>query len=309
MPSGKARTGSVQPEHRAGFCALAGRPNVGKTTLLNRLVGVELGAVSPRAQTTRVRLRGISTRPEAQVVFVDAPGLLEARNPLQRGMRSEAEEALAGADVRVLVVDAGRPHTLEAVERVAAPGDESVVLCLNKVDRLPQERLESVLDELGRRWRAVVPTVATEGGGVEELRRAVIHRLPLSPPLYPEDQIATAPLRFFAGEFVREACFRQLEEEVPYSIAVEVEEFREDEEPVYISAVIHVERPSQKGIVIGRGGRRIRSIGTEARERIEAFLGRGVYLDLWVKVLPKWKKRPGELERLGYRSPRKGGDR
>lgn len=299
----------MQPDHRAGFCALAGRPNVGKTTLLNRLVGVELGAVTPKAQTTRLQLRGICTEADAQVVFVDAPGLLEARNPLQRGMLAEAKEALSGADVRVMVVDAGRPATLEATEEAVDPQGQDVLLCLNKVDTVQPGPLEEWLEELRERWRVVLTTVATEGKGVETLRQAVIERLPPSPPLYPEDQIATAPLRFFAAEFVREACFRQLAEEVPYSVAVEVQEFREDENPLYISALIHVERPSQKGIVIGQGGRRIRSIGTEARGRIEAFLERDVYLDLWVKVLPKWKKKAGELERLGYRVPNEGGGR
>ena len=293
----------MPPEHRAGFCAIAGRPNVGKTTLLNRLVGVELGAVTPKAQTTRQRLHGIWSDGATQIVFVDTPGLLEVRNPLQASMRAEAEEALSGADVAVLVADAGRRSTLEAVSSVAERGRERCVLCLNKVDTVQPATTRSLVEEARERWTAVVTTVATEGRGLGELRRAVRERLPASPPLYPEDQLATAPLRFFAEEFVREACFLQLSEEVPYSVAVRVEAFREEEDPLYISAVIYVERSSQKGIVIGEGGKRIRSIGTEARRRIEGFLERPVYLDLWVKVLPKWRKKEQEFRRLGFGRP------
>lgn len=296
----------MPPDHRAGFCAVVGRPNVGKTTLLNRLVGTDLGAVTPRAQTTRVRLLGIDTREAAQIVFVDTPGLLEVRNPLQERMRAEAEEALSGADVAVLVADAGRRSTLEALAHLADPHGTERVLCLNKVDTVEPEALGRIEGEARASWGRVVTTVATEGRGVEELREAVVRRLPSSPPLYPSDQITTAPLRFFAEEYVREACFEQLAEEVPYSVAVRVQEFREDEDPVYVSAVVYVERSSQKGIVIGEGGRRIRSIGTRARRRLESLMERRVYLDLWVKVLPKWRKKEKELARLGFGPPRGG---
>lgn len=291
-------------DHRAGFCALLGLPNVGKTTLLNRLVGRELGVVTAKAQTTRRRLRGIFTGEDGQVVFVDTPGLLEPSNLLQRSMREEVEEARRGADVVVCVADAGWPASLEAAREMCEASDSPALLCLNKMDRVDRETGERLVAEaIASGPAAVVPTVATRGDGVKALRREVLARLPPSPPLYPPDQIATAPLRFFAAEFVREACLRQLEQEVPYAVAVEIEEFRETEEPVYIGGVIHVERSSQKGIVIGRGGRRIRSIGIEARERLEAFLGERVYLDLRVKVLEKWRKRRDRLARLGYRPP------
>lgn len=291
-------------EHRAGFCALVGLPNVGKTTLLNRLVGRELGIVTPKAQTTRRRLRGIFSDDRGQAVFVDTPGLLEPSNLLQRSMQWEAELAREGADLVVYVADAGYEPSLDAARGLAGRAAPSAILCLNKMDRVEREAGETLASEMaGAGWERVVPTVAVHGRGVEELRSAVLGRLPLSPPLYPPDQISTAPLRFFAAEFVREACFRQLAQEVPYAVGVEVESFREEEEPVYIGALIHVERSSQKGIVIGEGGRRIRSIGIEARERLEDFLGERVYLDLRVKVLPKWRKRRDRLARLGYRLP------
>lgn len=304
------RTGRGAPaEHRAGFCALLGLPNVGKSTLLNRLVESELAVVTPKAQTTRRRLRGIYSDDRHQAIFVDTPGLLEPRYLLQEAMRDEAERALEGTDVRVWVVDAGYPPSLEFALASELPDRRVDVLCLNKVDRVDEARRRELLDRLeGAGWATVVPTVAREGVGVDRLRSEVLERLPTSPPLYPPDQLATDHLRKFAAEFVREACFHELEQEVPYSVAVVVEEFRESEDPVYVSAVLYVERSSQKGIVIGEGGKMIRRIGSRARRRIEAFLGRRVYLDLWVKVLPKWRKKRSELARLGFEvRPREGG--
>lgn len=304
MPPDEGRS---PPETRAGFCALSGRANVGKSTLLNRLVGAELAIVTPRPQTTRRRLLGIYSSEEGQAVFVDAPGLLEPRNPLQRAMRGEAEEALEGADVVVYVTDAGYEPSLEAAREFRPPHDMSAILCLNKTDRVSEGRRAELEREFGEGpWERVVATIATEGVGVDALREAVFGGLPPSPPLYPPDQLTTASRRFFVEEFVREACFGELAEEVPYSVAVRVEEFREDEEPLYISAVIYVERSSQKGIVIGEDGTMIRRIGTAARGRVQEFLDRRVYLDLWVKVLPKWRKKPDRLSRLGYGSPGPG---
>lgn len=299
--SSSSETSGGPDGHRAGFCALLGPPNVGKTTLLNRLVGRELGIVTAKAQTTRRRLVGIFTAEDGQIVFVDTPGMLEPANLLQESMRAEAEQARRGADLGVYVADAGSAAGREEARELGGrPGPPSV-LCLNKTDLLEEGAVEELVAGMAAAgWETVVPTVATRGEGVEELRSAVMERLPPSPPLYPPDQITTAPLRFFAAEFVREACLRQLEQEVPYAIGVEVEAFRESEEPVYIAAMIHVERSSQKGIVIGREGRRIRSIGIEARERLEAFLGEQVYLDLRVKVLPGWRKRRDRLARLGH---------
>jgi len=294
-------SGPRTEEHRAGFCAILGLPNVGKSTLLNRLVGEPLSIVTPKAQTTRRRIRAIHTGEDHQIVFVDTPGLMEPRYLLQRAMREEAEEARRDADVLLHVVDAGFERGIRQDLETPAPAGVPAVLCLNKVDRIDRDRreeLEGAFREAG--WGTVVSTVATEGRGVERLHRTITDRLPASPPLYPADQLATAPTRFFVAEFVREACFEELEEEVPYAVAVEIEQFREERDPLYIEAVIHVERESQKGIVIGKGGRTIRRIGIAARRRAEAFLDCRLYLDLWVKVLPKWRTRRSELERLGY---------
>lgn len=294
--------------HRAGFCALVGVPNVGKSTLLNALVGARLSIVTPKAQTTRTRLRGIYTDERGQAVFIDTPGLLRPRYLLQEGMRDEAEAVLSDPDVDVVVyvADCGYPRSLEAARDFEPREGTPALLCLNKVDRVSPERARALRETFeGEEWQAVVLARADEGEGVDELRDAVMALLPESPPLYPPDQLSTANLRELAGEMVREACFELLEEEVPYSVAVEVEEFREEEDPLYIGATVHVERSSQKGIVIGESGRMIRAIGSRARPRIEELVGRQVYLDLWVKVLDDWRRRPGSLSRLGLPKPRK----
>jgi GTP-binding protein Era len=290
---------------------------VGKSTLLNRLIGQKLSIVTPKAQTTRQRLLGIYSDEGHQAVFVDTPGMLEPRYLLQERMRQEADRAIADADLVLYVADAGYAPSVEHALALAgsddgpstsgqnSPEDRPWVLCLNKVDRVtPEERREIQARLDGPPWDVLVPTVATEGLGVEELKTEVLCRLPPSPPLYPLDDLAVAPLRFFVAEIVRETVFERLAAEVPYAAAVTIEEYREPEDegkPVYIDAVIHVERPSQKGIVIGSGGKMIRRIGTEARVKIEEFTGRKVYLDLRVKVLRNWRRREGALKLLGFR--------
>lgn len=296
-----------EPGFRAGFVALAGLANVGKSSLLNRLVEAPLSIVTSKAQTTRTRVAGIYSDERHQAVFLDAPGLLEPRYLLQAAMRQEAERAIEDADVVVYVADAGFEPSLEDATRFRAPRGTVALLCLNKVDRVGHEEAERRAGELAAAgWHPVLPTVATTGEGVAELREAVLERLPASPPLYPTDEVATAPVRFFVAELVREACFETLAEEVPYAVAVRTDEYKDRgaERPIYIRCTLFVERPSQKGIVIGAGGRRIREIGTLARRKVEAFLGRGVYLELRVKVLRNWRKRRDHLTMLGFRAPR-----
>jgi len=288
----------------AGFVALGGLPNTGKSTLLNELVGERLSIVTPKAQTTRQRLLAIYTDSRHQAVFVDTPGLLEPRYLLQAGMLEEAEQAATDADVIVYVADAGYERSLEHARAWRPPRALPAILCLNKVDRIEAE----ILEELSRSfadgvWEAVVPTVATKGRGVEALRDEILARLPPGAFLYPEDELATAPLRFFAAELIRETCIEELGQELPYSIAVGIEEFREQEEPVYIAATVFVERESQKGMVIGRGGGMVRRIGTRSRHKLESLVGSRVYLDLRVKVLRNWRKDPGRLKVLGYPVP------
>ncbi len=290
---------------RAGHVALVGLPNVGKSSLLNALTGEKLSIVTAKAQTTRERVTGILTTAEAQLIFVDTPGLLEPRYLLQESMLAAARGALLEADVVLLLLDATRPADVpegDALELLHRSG--SLLVAVNKVDASAadaQERLAAWSAE--RLGKDALRISATEGTGIDELRSRMIAALPPSPFFYPPDELAVQPVRFFVAELVRETVFEQLEQEVPYSTAVVIDEFREAETPIYIRATVVVERESQKGIVIGRGGERIRRLGERSREKVEAFLGAHIYLDLWVKARPGWRKKKGELRELGYVPP------
>ena len=284
---------------KSGFVTVVGKPNVGKSTLLNRIVGQKLSITSPKPQSTRDRVVGIYTADDSQMVILDTPGLLNPGYLLQQAMRSTALRALDEADVIVYLADAteGNPPSLvDAAELTSAPR-APVITVLNKSDAIPPNRLAQTVADAGS---DVVSISALTGDGVPELMARIARELPESPFLYPEDDISTQPVKFFAAELVRETVLEQLHDEVPYAVAVQVEEFREGSSPLYIRAVIYVERDSQKAIIIGSKGAQIRSIGEAARKKIEAFLGTRVYLDLWVKVLANWRKNPGSLSRFGY---------
>jgi GTPase len=284
---------------RAGIVTVVGRPNAGKSTLLNRVVGQKLSITSEKPQSTRDRVVGIHTTDDVQMVILDTPGLLNPRYALQRAMRGAALQALADADAIIYLADArdGAPPPLAEAAELEKPPVAPVLLALNKVDALRPAELEQL--------RAARPDAhfvsALRGEGVDELFAAAARLLPESPFLYPEDEISTQSMRFFASELIRETALEQLEDEVPYSVACEIEEFREDRSPVYIRAVIFVERESQKGILIGASGSRIREIGRAARAKIEALVGGPVYLDLRVKVLANWRRNARSLRRFGYR--------
>ncbi len=281
---------------KAGIVTVAGKPNVGKSTLLNRIVGQKLSITSPKPQSTRDRVVGIRSTADSQMVILDTPGLLNPKYPLQESMRSTALRALEDADVIVYVADAteGTPPPLAEPAGLKHPPRGVIVTALNKSDRLAS----SAKSELEDRDFSLVS--ALTGEGVPELMARVEEQLPESPFLYPEDEISTQPMRFFVAEMVRETVLEQLHDEVPYSVAVQVEEYREERSPLYIRAVIYVERDSQKAIIIGSKGAQIRRIGESARGKIEAFVGTQVYLDLWVKVLANWRKNADSLSRFGY---------
>ena len=284
---------------RAGIVTVVGKPNAGKSTLLNRVMGEKLAIVSEKPQSTRDRVVGIHTAGDVQMIILDTPGLLNPRYELQRAMRGTALRALKDADIIIYLADATErtpPSLLEAAELTMMPR-APVWTVLNKADAIrPVERTE--LTEAVPDARFIS---ALTGEGVDELFREIGALLPESPFLYPEDEISTASVRFFVSELVRETALEQLDEEVPYSLACEVEEFRETQSPVYIRTVLYVERESQKRILIGAGGQRIRDIGRAARIKVEAFTGAAVYLDLWVKVLPNWRKSDIAIRRFGYR--------
>lgn len=278
---------------RCGTVVLAGLPNAGKSSLLNALVGERLAIVSPKAQSTRAPVVGVLTRGDDQFIFTDPPGLLVPSYRLQEKMREAALRAVADTEV-IAHLHPLPEYPAPPFERIAglvAPPVVPVVTVYTKSDLVPPHR---------RPADAGLSVSAVTGEGLGLLLDALADRLPASPFHYPPDEMATQPLRFFAAEYVREAAFDLLEEELPYSVACEIDEFREDERPAYIRAVVYVERESQKGIVIGEGGRTIKAIGQAARARIEALMGTPVYLDLHVKVLGNWRRNDPVLRRLGY---------
>jgi GTP-binding protein Era len=289
--------------------ALAGAPNVGKSTLLNALAGERLSIVTARAQTTRERVLGIVTDEQSQLVLVDTPGLLEPRYLFHRAMLAEALRAVREADLVLLLLDATRPEERPPAEPLAllASRRPALFVAVNKVDAGEAAAVVALeawaMEALGVRAHRLA---AKDGTGVERLRTDLVAALPERPFLYPPDDIAAQPVRFFVAEFIRETIFERYEAEIPYATVVRIEEFREAADPVYIRATIYVERESQKPILLGRGGAAVRALGAAARAKIEAFLDTRVFLDLWVKVLPQWRKKASALQYLGYRLPSKG---
>ncbi len=294
---------------RSGTIALVGRPNVGKSTLLNALAGEDVSIATPKPETTRQRIVAIVTTDDAQGVFVDTPGIHRPRAALGKRMNDEALAGARDADVVVVVADGsmGREglsrdrKVLEAVAGLAAP----VVLALNKVDLVrPKSQLLPMLEAYGaaHAFAEVVPVSSLTGDGVENLRRACMERLPEGPALFPSDALTDRPERFLAAERIRAAVILETAEEIPYAAAVEIEKFDERAPILHIQATIHVERAGQKKIVVGKAGERIRAIGTRARKSIEHWLGRKVFLELWVKVSADWTRSAVALDRLGYGS-------
>ncbi|MBM3213424.1 GTPase Era [Candidatus Poribacteria bacterium] len=296
---------SAQP-FRAGYASLLGRPNVGKSTLLNALVGSKLAAVTSKPQTTRNRISGILTTSRAQFVFLDTPGVVEPRYRLQQRMVKMAFDAARDADLVLYVIDASTaPHRADDVILQQLPGHRGpVLLVLNKIDRIAKPLLLPILDEYGKRdlFAEMVPVAARRGEGLNRLLDCMEKYLPESPMLFPPDQMSELPERFFVAETIREKVFLRTRQEVPYASSVVIEEFVAEEgaNRIYIRASIYVERANQKMIVVGRGGEMLKSIGQSAREDIEQFLGTKVFLDLWVGVREGWREKDAMLREFGY---------
>jgi GTP-binding protein Era len=291
---------------RAGDIALVGRPNVGKSTLLNLLIGERLSIVTPRAQTTREAVTGILTTADSQLIFVDTPGLLDPSYTLQRAMLETALSVLRDADLALLLLDATRPEEVPsgaALEALQSKG-EAVYVAINKLDVVAEAGV-AALHEWSRRemHRDAVEIAASTGAGTEALLAALRASLPESPFFYPEDDLAVQPVRFFVAEMIRETIFEEYEEEVPYASVAAIDEYREETDPIFIRATIYVERESQKGILVGRAGAGIKRLGERSRAKIEAFVGGHVYLDLRVKALPNWRKKVSSLQYLGFPVP------
>lgn len=294
------------PGFRSGFVAIIGRPNVGKSTLLNRLIGQKVSITSPRAQTTRHRILGIHSTAQAQIVFVDTPGLHggESDKQLNRLMNREARTSLEGVDAVILMMTADGwserdEPALQAVQQATCP----VILAINKVDRMKnRERLLPLLEAMQQRHRfaEIVPISAQNGDNLPALEKNIFNLLPEHPAYFEADQITDRSERFQAAEFVREQVFRRFGEEVPYAVAVEITQFREEPKHQHIEAIIWVEKEGQKAILIGKGGASLKDIGRGARLEMQKAFGRKVYLGLWVKVREGWSNDVRALKSLGY---------
>ncbi len=292
------------PGHKAGFVNIVGNPNVGKSTLMNDLVGERLSIITSKAQTTRHRITGIVNTPEYQIVYSDTPGVLKPKYKLQESMLEFSEGALTDADILIYVTDVVEEpeKNKEFLDRVAAE-KIPVLLVINKIDLVKSnEQLEELVD----RWKQrlpnaeVFPTSATEHFNVDNLKNRIIELLPVSPPFFGKDALTDKPARFFVTEIIREKLLLDYDKEIPYSAEVIVEKFDEKEGAIHIMAVIYVERDSQKGIIIGKGGEKIKKVGIAARQDIEKFFGKKVFLELFVKVEKDWRNRDKKLREFGY---------
>jgi GTP-binding protein Era len=285
--------------------AIVGRPNAGKSTLVNRLVGQKIAIVTSKPQTTRNRIQGIVTKRQGQIVFIDTPGLHEADSALGRQMMQEVAAALEGIDVLLLMVDASsmHPHVDDLLLEKAKRFRGRTILALNKVDRLPKPKLLPLIESFSKAFEfsAIVPISALHGAGCDELLDEILKQLPQGEPYFPEDQVTDQPERFLAAEIIREKAIQLMYHEVPYALAVVVEKYEEKPRLLRIEAVMNVERDSQKKILIGHKGEMLKKIGTQARKELEGILGSKIYLGLFVKVAPDWRENPQKVRELDWR--------
>lgn len=292
-------------EFRSGYVAIIGKPNVGKSTLLNSFLGQKLSIVTPKAQTTRNRITGILTGENYQIIFLDTPGIFEPSYRLQRRMVQNALRTASEADVLLLMAEAyTSPDKFEKeVFRKLRDIKNKAILALNKVDKVQKDALLPLIAAYNDRFgfEEIVPVSALTGDGVSELMEIIVHSLPVGEMYYPEDQLSDLPERFFIAEIIREKLFLQTQQEIPYSTTVQTDEVKERKGgKLYVRATIYVERESQKGIVIGKKGKMLKKIGEVAREEIEKWMEARVYLDLWVKVKSDWRDKERDLREFGY---------
>ena len=289
--------------HKAGFVNLVGNPNVGKSSLMNLFVGDRISIATFKAQTTRHRILGILSSDDYQIVFSDTPGVVKPSYKMQEYMLEFSKSALVDADIILYVTDVVEniEKNLDFIDKVNKP-DIPVLLVINKIDLTTQEKLEALFDK----WKSLIPRAeifplsATENFNVDNLYKRIVELLPEGEPFFPKDELTDLPSRFFVNEIIREKILQYYDKEVPYSVEVEVEEFKEDDKRINIMAVIYVERSSQKGIIIGSQGEALKKVGTQARLDIEAFFGKKVFLNLYVKVLKDWRNKDSELKNFGY---------
>jgi GTP-binding protein Era len=292
--------------HRAGFISIVGRPNAGKSTLLNALVGEKVAIIAPQAQTTRTTLQGVLTTPDVQMVLVDTPGIHKSDTLFNKRMMQTVRNALVSVDLVLFVADASKRISDEDERAVSAvPREIKSILVLNKVDRVEDKRLLLPATEqyLGLYpFAETVPVSARSGDGMQELKRVIVNYLPEGPPLFPEDYITDQPMRFIAAEIIREQILRTTRQEVPHAAAVLVDRWEETAKLAKIAATVYVERHGQKTILIGNKGQMLKKIGTEARQELERRLERKVFLSLFVKVKPDWREDPSFVSAVDWRS-------
>lgn len=289
--------------HKAGFVNIVGKPNVGKSTLMNVLIGERLSIISSKAQTTRHRIMGLINEEDYQIVFSDTPGMLKPKYELQKSMMSFVHISLEDADVILFVTDLY--ETEEDIEEVIRKINESgvpVLLVINKVDLSKENQLEEVTAYWTQRIKAstVIPISATEKFNTDRILQEILDRLPVHPPFYNKEELTDRPERFFASEIVREKIFHNYKKEIPYSTEVVIVDFYEEPDIIRIRAEIFVERESQKGIIIGQGGKALKRVGIQAREEMESFFGKKIFLETHVKVEDNWRKNKNKLRKFGY---------
>jgi GTP-binding protein Era len=288
---------------KAGYVAILGRPNVGKSTLLNQFLRFKLSIISQKPQTTRKKILGIVTSENAQIVFVDTPGLLDPKYNLQKLMTKYIHDAIADADVLLYLIEAVGDKIPFAIIKLISKIQKPIILAINKIDLIEKKSLLPLISKYDKRvnFSAIVPVSALKNDGIDHLREEILRVLPNNPPFFPPDYITDQPERFFVSEIIREKVFEHYVEEIPYSTHVQIEEFKErPKRKDYIVAAIYVERASQKGIIIGKDGKALKRAGRLARIEIEKFLDRPVYLELFVKVLGDWRRNNTKLKELGY---------
>lgn len=294
----------VQEKFRSGYVAIVGKPNVGKSTLLNAFLNFKLSIVTPKPQTTRKKILGILNGENHQIIFIDTPGWISPTYELQKLMMHYVQESLLDADVIILMVEVSdQPQDIEPIYQKLFSLSKKIILVMNKIDKIFKDKLLPLIDEYQKKYlfESCVPISALQQDGIQRLLKEILKYLPVHPPYFPLDYTSDQTERFFVTEIIREKIFQEYAKEIPYACHVELEEFKEQPgRKDLIRAIIYVDHDSQKGIIIGKSGQALKKIGELARKDIETFLGREVYLELFVRVMPNWRKKSSSLKKLGY---------
>ncbi len=294
---------SENPTHKSGFVNIIGKPNVGKSTLMNKLVGENVSIITSKAQTTRHRILGLLNGEDFQIVYSDTPGILKPQYQLHKSMMQSVRLSVEDADVLLLMVEVGEKIDRELLDPILRKTEGKIILLINKIDLAKNDQQ---LEDKISMWKeyhafdAIIPISALKGKHIDLVFELILNHLPVHPPYYPKDQLTDKPERFFASEIIREKIFQTYKQEVPYSTEVVISEFKEEETIIRMRAEIYVERNSQKGILIGKKGAGLKKIGTEARKDMEAFFGKQVFLEQYVKVEKDWRRKKNKLSQFGY---------